>query len=103
METGKVVAIVTDPDAVTFSSPPSEDYEGEVRLASSVDVASIIFALAAIDQLSLWIHATTIFNPPSLSLVPSIDLCRRVVGCVCSWWEHTITDECPVVIDGFVP
>ena len=47
---GKVVAVVTDRDTVTFSSPPGEVcYKGGVRLASSVDAALIIIALAAID------------------------------------------------------
>ena len=59
-----------------FSSPPSEVYyKGEVRLASSVDVALVIIAFAAIDRIATWIHAAENHpspSPPRVSLVPSI-------------------------------
>jgi len=51
VETGKVVAVVTDPDTVAFSSPPGEVYY-KVRLASSADAALVIIALAAIDRIA---------------------------------------------------
>ena len=35
-------------------------------------------------------------SPPRVNLVPSNDLCRRVVGCVCSWRSLTKTNACPV-------
>ena len=48
-----VVAVVTDPYTVAFSSPPSGVYYmGGVRLASSADVALVIIALAAIDRIA---------------------------------------------------
>ena len=64
METGKVVAVVTDRDTVTFSPPPSEEfYKGGVRLASSVDAALVIIALAAIDRLATLVPRHCDFHP----------------------------------------
>ena len=45
VETVKVVAAVTNPDIVAFSSPPGEVYSKEgVRLTSSADAALVIIA-----------------------------------------------------------
>ena len=45
VETGKVVAVVTNPETVAFSSPPSEAYyKGKVRFASSADAVLVIIA-----------------------------------------------------------
>ena len=45
VKTGKVVAVVTNPETVAFSSPPSEAYyKGKVRFASSADAVLVIIA-----------------------------------------------------------
>ena len=80
METGKVVAVVRD--TVIFSSPPSEVcYKGGVRLASSVDAALVIIALAAIDRIATLVPRHCDFSSSRSisakgSLVPSNVLYR---------------------------
>ena len=53
-----------------------------VRLIFSADAALAIIVLVVIHQMSCYCFHSHVLSPPE-RLLPSNDLCRRVVGCVC--------------------
>ena len=86
-------------EKVAFSSPPSEELQGSSQLVSSAVAALVIIALQRLTNCTL--VPFYCFHPHArVRLVPLNDLCRRVVGCVCSWgglpkqirvlWEPTV-------------